>query len=207
MKSLGQRMVFVDLELVGRETARRIIQVAAIALDCDLDELEAFEAKLRFDRRRADHRSRARLRDCQQTWRIQARPAREVACDFVRFIRRHATIKRMASDGSGDWSAQLVMHNATVDGPVLQRWLEWSGEPVPGTDRPLCLTQRACWLFQEQQNLTPPIDFQLGTLCNYFNLPLNDETAFNALARLRTTVELYRRMSLLEAAQCASRTF
>ena len=43
-----ERMVFVDLETAGLDPWRPIIQIAAIAVDSNLKELERFEAKLKF---------------------------------------------------------------------------------------------------------------------------------------------------------------
>ena len=48
------------------------------------------------------------------------------------------------------------------------------------------------WLFHEQKILTPPTDFRLRTLCEYFGVQLRDEDAHNALNDVRATVGLYR---------------
>ena len=45
-----ERLVFVDLETGGAEPWRPIFEIAAIAVDTDLNELETFEARLRFCR-------------------------------------------------------------------------------------------------------------------------------------------------------------
>ena len=49
-----ERLVFVDLETGGAEPWRPIFEIAAIAVDADLNELETFEARLRFCRHMAD---------------------------------------------------------------------------------------------------------------------------------------------------------
>jgi DNA polymerase III epsilon subunit-like protein len=58
----------------------------------------------------------------------------------------------------------------------------------------LCTKQRALWLFDEDKTLTPPANFQLGTLCEYFGVELPPENAHDALFDVRATVELYRAM-------------
>ena len=44
----------------------------------------------------------------------------------------------------------------------------------------LCTKQRALWLFDEDKSLTPPENFQLRTLCEYFGVPLTRENAHDA---------------------------
>ena len=59
----------------------------------------------------------------------------------------------------------------------------------------LCTKQRALWLFDEDKSLTPPADFKLGTLCEYFGVRLREDSdAHDAFYDVRATVELYRAM-------------
>jgi DNA polymerase III epsilon subunit-like protein len=88
-----------------------------------------------------------------------------------------------------------VAHNAEFDGPFLRSWFERLGLFFPGSYRVSCTMQRAMWLFHEDQSLTPPADFRLGTLCEYFGAVLRPSEAHDALADVRATVELYRRMT------------
>jgi DNA polymerase III epsilon subunit-like protein len=60
----------------------------------------------------------------------------------------------------------------------------------------LCTKQRAMWLFDEDKSLTPPADFKLGTLCEYFGVKLREEEAHDAFHDVRATVELYRAMKV-----------
>ena len=66
---------------------------------------------------------------------------------------------------------------------------------MPASYRVFCTLQRAMWLFHECKELTPPVDFKLGTLCQYFGVPLRAEDAHDALADVRATVALYREMN------------
>jgi hypothetical protein len=206
MNVSAARLVFVDVEVAGAEISRPIIQVAAIAVASDLEELETFEAKLKFDQRLADPHSLPKNRYCEKTWAAEARSATRVAPAFAQFLRRHAAVDGAGKRGSYYQVAQLVAHNASFDGPFLQAWFERIGKFFPGHYRMLCTVQRALWLFHEHHHLRPPTDYKLGTLCDYFGVRLNPKEAHTALADVRATVELYRRMTLLATAESANRT-
>lgn len=197
--------VFVDLETAGADLSRPIIQVAAIAVASDFEELETFEAKLTFDRRLADPKTLTKRRYCEQTWQTEARSATVVAQEFAGFLRRYATLTTDAEGGRCFRVAQLVAHNASFDGPFLQAWFDRVGAYFPGDYRILCTLQRAIWLFHEYPQLRRPRDFKLGTLCAYFGVPLPPDQAHTALADVRATVELYRRITLLVTAETCNR--
>ena len=191
-------LIFVDLEVAGAEICRPIIQVAAIAVANNLQRAETFEAKLTFDERLADPKSLTENRYCRQTWATDARSATCVARDFACFLRRHAHHGSHAV-------AQLVAHNAHFDGPFLRAWFDRVGRYFPGDYRILCSVQRALWFFREHPQFIPPPDYKLGTLCDYFGVYLSPVMAHTALADVRATVEVYRRMTLLSTAESASR--
>ncbi|MDZ4821590.1 MAG: 3'-5' exonuclease [Planctomycetota bacterium] len=194
-----ERLVFVDLETGGLETWRPIVQIAAIAVTSSLCEIETIEAKLRFEPRFVDPKSLRKNNYSPERWSREAKSAREVATTFAEFLRRHATVDVTAAGRGGYRVAQLVAHNAAFDGPFLQAWFERMGLFFPGHFRVLCTVQRAVWLFHEHKTLTPPRDFKLGTLCEYFGVQLRPEEAHDALADVRATVGLYREMFQLEA--------
>ena len=189
-----ERLVFVDLETGGLETWRPIIQIAAISVTSSLREIESFEAKLRFESRFVDPKSLCKNNYSVERWSREAHPARNVATAFADFLRRHATVEVSAAGRGGYQVAQLVAHNAAFDGPFLQAWFQRMGLFFPGHFRLLCTVQRAVWLFHEDKSLTPPRDFKLGTLCEYFGVPLRPEEAHDALNDVRATVSLYRAM-------------
>lgn len=189
-----ERLVFVDLETGGLLPWRPIIQIAAIAVSSSLRELEVFESKIMFQKRFVDPKALRKNSYSPERWKREARPAGEVAKAFAEFLRRHATIE-VAGSGRGSYRlAQLVAHNANFDGPFLLAWFDRMGQFFPGHFRMLCTVQRAVWLFHEDKSLTPPTDFKLGTLCEYFGVPLRPEDAHDALADVRATVDLYRAM-------------
>jgi DNA polymerase III epsilon subunit-like protein len=196
-----ERLVFVDLETGGLETWRPIIQVAAIAVTSSLREIDSFESKLRFESRFIDPKSLRKNNYSAERWSREAQSARAVATGFAEFLRRHATVDVSAAGRGGYQVAQLVAHNAAFDGPFLQAWFGRMGMFFPGHFRVLCTVQRAVWLFHEDKSLTPPRDFKLGTLCEYFGVPLRPEEAHDALVDVRATVALYRAMHNFQAAR------
>lgn len=191
----ADRLVYVDIEACGRQTWRPIMQIAAIAVDNAYRELEVFEEKIRFDEQQAVQWTLRKRHYSRVRWNREARRDRDVAVDFGAFLTRHATVDVETSNRRPFAVAQLVAHNAEFDGPFLRMWFERMGLFFPGGYRVFCTMQRAMWLFHEDQSLTPPTDFKLGTLCRYFGVPWSDEMAHDALADVRATVGLYRVIS------------
>ena len=190
-----ERLVFVDLETAGLEPWRPIIQIAAIAVDSDLRELERFEAKLKFNRRFADPKALRKASYSPQQWNREAQPSLIVMRQFSRLLRRHATVDQISSKGLSFPVAQLVAHNGPFDGAFLQAWYDRFDHFLPASPRVFCTLQRTLWLFQEDKSLTPPPDFTLPTLCQYFGVPFSASDAHEALNDVRATVELYRAIS------------
>ena len=198
-----ERLVFVDLEIAKVRQRRRILQVAAIAVTQSLQELESFEAKIRIDERLI-RASQIRNRHFDaQLWKTEGRSENAVAYDFGRFLTRHATADVTGSGFRPLVVAQLVAHNAEFDGAFLRKWFERLGLFLPASYRVFCTLHRAMWLFHEDRLLTPPGNFKLVTLCQYFGVPFNPTQSHDALADVRATAELYRRMSMLAAARTA----
>ena len=72
MTNLRRRLVFVDLETAGREPTRPILQIAAVAVDESLHEVEAFEIKVAFDRNKADPNAIRRHGGQTRIWKRQS---------------------------------------------------------------------------------------------------------------------------------------
>ena len=91
--------------------------------------------------------------------------------------------------------AQLVAHNGDFDGPRLRNWFGRQKQFLPASRRVFCTLQRAFWLFHEETTLTPPADYRLATLCEYFGVPFGNDEQHDALADARATVAVYRKMA------------
>ncbi|MCG8653198.1 MAG: 3'-5' exonuclease [Pirellulales bacterium] len=187
-----ERLVFVDLETAGLEPWRPIIQIAAIAVDCNLQEIERFEAKLQFERRFANPKSLRKASYLPDVWQRTAIPPARAMRLFSELLRRHATVDQMSAAGRPYQVAQLVAHNGKFDGEFLAAWYDRFGRFLPASRRVFCTLQRAVWLFHEDKSLTPPPDFTLLTLCRYFGVRLSADKAHEALNDVQATVELYR---------------
>jgi DNA polymerase III epsilon subunit-like protein len=197
-----ERLVFVDVETAGIEPPLAIIQIAAVAVNSRLREEEAFEIKLHRDGLFQGIVTHGHRHFNAVTWQHCAIEPRQAARAFGRFLRRHATVDAISVSSSTYQVAQLVAHNANFDGPLLQDWFAGLGTFFPASFRVLCTMQRAIWFFCEYKKLTPPRDFRLDTLCEYFAIPRRSERAHDALADARATVQLYR--AILDEAKRAA---
>ena len=192
---MDERFVYVDVETAGLKEDSQIIQIAAIAVDASLHELEAFEVKVRFDVERADSAALA-LNSFEPTvWKRLAERPDDAALAFSRFLRRHATVDLLSQRTGRPYRvAQLVSHHAAFDGPKLQQFYAGLDLFLPAARRVYCTLQRAYWLFAEDTSLTPPANYKLATLCEYFGVRFPDDTAHDALHDVRATLDLYRAM-------------
>jgi len=190
-----ERLVFLDLEVGGEEPWRPIFEIAAIAVDSSLRELERFDVRLKFARHMADPKVLVGSRYETPEWRRLAICATDAGDEFADFLRRHATVDQTAASGRVFQVAQLVAHNADFDRRFLEHWFAHHEQFLPASPRVLCTLQRAMWLFHENKYLTPPLDFKLRTLCEYFGVSLPATEVHQALFDVRATVQLYREMS------------
>jgi len=131
----------------------------------------------------------------------------EVARSFAGFLRRHATVPMIDSEGNGYELAQLVAHNAGFDSEFLQAFYEQAGVFLPARYQVLCTLQRALWYFQEHADEPRPKDMKLCTLCHRFGVEFHAASAHEALADVSATLELYKAlMKQSLVADKASRT-
>ncbi len=203
--SIVENLIFYDLETGGLDSAKHpIIQIAAIAVDSSLRELETFEVKIAFDEAEADPNSLSANHYSKEVWNRDALAPECAAHRFSKFLRGHATVDMLSREGKPYRLAQLVAHNGErFDGPFLHAWYRRIGLFCPARYMVLCTKQRALWLFDEDKALTPPKDYKLQTLCEFFGVKLRPEHAHDAFNDVRATVELYRAIkntSLMQAA-------
>jgi hypothetical protein len=186
-----RKLVFFDLEVAGLDPRRPIIQIAAIAVDEQLNECDAFEVKIQFSESTACPNALRRAHYRRAEWKRSAVAPKNAAWSLVRFLRRHASVEVLGQDLTTFRVAQLVSHNSHFDGPFLAAWYDRLGIFCPASYRVFCTLQRAYWFFQERPEMTPPDDYRLGTLCEYFGVPLNPADAHEALADSRAALGLY----------------
>jgi DNA polymerase III epsilon subunit-like protein len=193
--AMQQRLVFFDLETGGLDPKRHpIIQLAAVAVDEELQVLEAFEAKIIFDTKRANAHSLRKNHYHPGIWAKEARDAKVVAKDFAEFLRRHATVAAVSASGQSYKVAQLVAHNAAFDGPFLTTWFDKLGLYLPARRLVLCTMQLAMWQFLGGEAQAPS-NYQLATLCKHFGLPFHAASAHEALGDVAATVQLFQQLA------------
>ena len=191
---VGQ-LVFVDLEVGGPNPKRHpIIQLAAIAVNSRLDVLEAFEAKIRFNPKGANAYSLRKKSYHPGVWAKEAQEPKEVAKEFAKFLRRHASFPALSSKGERYEVAQLVAHNAAFDGPFLSEWYGRLGVYLPAKRQLLCTLQLTMWRFAITGE-KPPENFQLATLCAHFGVPFHAAKAHDALGDATATVQLFQKLA------------
>ena len=188
--SSATQLVAFDLETGGLETHRPIIQIAAIAIDEDFNEREVFEVKVKFEETKACPDALRRVHYRRAEWKRSAVTPKKAAWAFSRFLRRHANVEVFRRDLSVFRVAQLASHNSQFDGPFLTEWFDRLDIFLPASYRVFCTLQRAYWFFHENPHLARPDDFRLGTLCEYFDVPLNPSDAHEALADTRAAIGL-----------------
>ncbi len=183
----GERLVFVDVETAGLKSSPSIIQIAAVAIDAELNEVESFETKVRFESTKLTEGSFE-----PTLWKRIANQPEKAAGDFAMFLRRHATVDMVSKAGCPYQLARLAAHNASFDCPLLEKWYRDLDQFFPAARSTFCTLQRAYWLFEEDKSLSPPADYKLATLCEYFGIALRRDEAHNAVADVQATVQLYR---------------
>jgi DNA polymerase III epsilon subunit-like protein len=194
------KLIFLDIEAGGTNPKRHpIIQLAAIAVDAELSPIEAFEVKIRFNENQANRNSLRKNHYRKGTWATEALEPIEAARAFADFLRRHATVPTVSSDGSTYFRAQLVAHNAPFDGDFLFAWYEKLGVYLPARRQVLCTLQRAIWYFAEHPLDRRPLDFKLATLCQHFGVPFHAASAHDALGDVAATVALYQALRRVPA--------
>ena len=202
MKESNRTLVFFDLETTGLDAKRHaILQVAAVAVDESFNDLETFEAKIHFDERRANRNSLRKNHYKRGIWAKIALDPETAAKKFAEFLRRHASVAMLGSDGEPYHLAQLVAHNAQFDAEFLQAWYERLYMYLPARYQVFCTLQRALWYFQEHTEEAPPPDFKLATLCNHLRVPFQAANAHDALGDVTATVALYRALAAPTAAR------
>lgn len=194
------KFIFIDTEPGGHDPRRHpIIQIAAIAVDGQFQQIDAFEAKLRFDEASATKASLRKASYSRAQWAREALHPRQAAQEFAAFLKRHATIPVLGLRGRERKVAQLVAHNAEFDSGFIQAWFERHDVYYPARFQVLCTVQRAEWYFSEHSELPRPDNMKLLTLCRYFEVPLSRLEAHDALADVRATIGLYRAIRKAEA--------
>ena len=185
-------------------TTGAIIQIAAIATDFDLKELESFEIKIQFKLAKADNEVLSLVGWSSDRWKDATHPA-YAAEKFADFVNRYAFLERASKEGRMYNSAVLGGFNSSgFDIPVLKAWvrrlnevqkrknqkyIKFSGGYQPQID----VLQMAQIYYSKNQRW--PNSFRLAHLCELEGIEL--ENWHDAHSDVQATIELARFYDML----------
>jgi DNA polymerase III epsilon subunit-like protein len=167
------------------------IQLAAIAVDQNYNELASFERKIQFDEATTQPEALRINHYSREVWEKEAKPVPVVCREFADFLRPYCCVTKISKAGKSYRVARLFGHNAaTFDAPRIQAMFRSTGVFLPADMRVRCTLQRALWWFDEHGQDPKGIELgsSLTTLCEYFGIPILD--AHDALGDVRMTVAL-----------------
>lgn len=186
-------IVFFDLETGGTDWSRHpIIQIAAVAVDTSLNEVESFERKIKFDIASCDPQALGMNGYSKEVWDLEATCEKAVIRDFSKFLDRHASIERRSERTGNPYSvAQLAGYNAAAfDAQFLQAAYKKNNQFLPASYRVLDVYQRVIW-YAHESGLELE-SFKLSEVAKKFGVPL--EKAHDALEDVRATIGVYRQI-------------
>lgn len=179
-------LVFVDVESSSLAENCDIIQLAAIAVDDDGNEVEAHEWKLLFDENKADPKALELNHYDAVAWDNGGLFPEEACPLFAAMCKKFASIDMVSKrTGKPYRVARLAGYNsATFDGPRIQAMFKRMNLFLPAHPITLDVLQLALW------TLPGLPDYKLGTVCEHLGIPLPG--AHDALADVRATAEVAR---------------
>ena len=189
------KIVFYDIETSGLIPKKHdIIQIAAIAFSIESgnwNELEEFEIKLEFDLEKAD--PEALKNNCynKEVWEKEAMPQKRAIRVFSDFLRKHSDVKRAGKkSGKAFFCCRTAGHNIkNFDDPFVRAFFKRMDIFCPMDFMEAYDTiQLALWEFGLKMTGSVPKNYQLETLCNKLDIPL--ENAHDALSDIRANSEL-----------------
>lgn len=193
-------VVFFDFETGGVLPEHPDIQLAAIAVGPEWNELESFERKIRFIESKAEPEALKVNHYSAEAWKDAVSEAQVVA-EFSAFLNRHRCIEMVSKRTGNPYSvARIAGHNAaSFDGPRLKAMFERNRAFLPSHPQVMCTLQRAMWYAQEHGVRFESL--RLEVLCKHFGIDLKE--AHDALADVRGSIAIAKAMSEQKGAMAA----
>lgn len=188
----GERIVVFDLETGGLDPRRHpIIQIAALAVDHEWQEIEAIQCKLKFDPGKCEPQALQTNHYDAEVWEREAVGAMGARHLLSQFFVRHATKqKRSARTGNLYSVAALAGHNAaSFDSGFLVEWYKAANEFCPAACFEVLDTLHLARWWQAWTGAPLP-NLKLETLAAHFGIEVAQ--AHDALSDVRTTAALAR---------------
>lgn len=179
---------YIDFETGGVEAHHPNIQLGAVAIGPDWEELGSFNKKIQFDESLADPEALKINHYDKEVWAKEAIPSVVCVSQFSRFLNEYKSLEMVSKRTGAPYSvARLAGFNAaTFDGPRLRAM--FNGTFLPAHPIPICILQAALLYFHVRAE--KPENYKLGTLCNYFSIPIPEDGQHDALQDVRLTVKL-----------------
>jgi len=190
------RTIFLDIETAGLEIGDPIIEVAAVAVETGTYRvIDTIDMKIEFEMKDiSNFKSLGINKFSAEAWAKYALPSKIAAEKLARFFSQYATIEKTSRQGKPYTIAKLAGHNANVfDTPRLKHWFQQHELFFPAMLRTLCTEQKARWIFEDNPDLQPPANYQLGTLIEHLSLDRHPD--HTALADTLATVDLARQLA------------
>jgi len=179
--------VFFDFETAGLTEAHPNIQLAAVAVGPEWQELGTLECKIRFDPALADPEALHINSYDPALWGSFAVDPADVVGSFAGFLNDHRSVVMYSKRSGNPYGvARLAGYNIVgFDMPRLQALFKIHGAFLPAHPQALDVLQLALWHFHGSPD--SPKNFKLTTLCERFRIP---HAAHDALGDVRATIAL-----------------
>jgi len=186
--------VFFDLETGGLLATSPDIQLAAVAVDDQWNELGTFEKKIQFDESQADPEALKLNHYDPEVWKRDGVAEIIAVASFSRFLESYKSIELISKRTGRPYSvARLAGHNAAAfDGPRIQAMFSRHGQFLGAHPQVMCSLQRALWYARETG--TNFKSLKLSELCKHFGIELQD--AHDALADVRGSIAIAKAMGV-----------
>lgn len=183
--------VVFDLETDDKIPATtQIIQIAAVAVDGDYNELGQFSRLVKFDVTKASNEALSINHYDETTWKAHAKPVAVALAEFIAWSKPYHDQPRVSKAGNPYRVGTLCGYNAaSFDGPIVKRECERLKLFLPFDLRvrdAMQVAMSVCDFMGET-----PKDFKLQTVAAHFGVEV--ENAHDALSDVRTTIGLMRR--------------
>jgi len=205
MENNYHRTIYIDIETVGLKISDPIIEVAAVAVETGTYRvIDTIDMKIEFAMKEiTNFKALGVNKFSAEEWTKYALPSKIAAEKMALFFSQYATIEKTSRKGNPYTVAKLAGHNANVfDTPRLKHWFKKHELFFPAMMRTLCTEQKARWVFEDNPDLQPPKNYQLGTLIEH--LSLESQPDHTALADTLATVDLARALAEFTRISCTT---
>lgn len=184
----------VDLETAGLTLAHPTIQIAAIAVDQDLRELDTFEVKIKFDISAADPEALKVNSYRANVWEVSAYNECASLKMFAHFLSQHADVEMMSKRTGRPYKvARLAAYNKDFDDPRLKNHFNQNNMFLPAHPQCFCIRQMASWWFHWRPDALRPENHKLTTLAKYFGVEVPGD-AHDAMVDARLSIGIMKAM-------------